>query len=310
MSWPTSGWARASTPAGTRSIEPGEPAGSSRAATVVVAGAVALVATRGDDPERRDVRTVDTTPVPADDAVLQVVISNERSGDEVSEEGELLRWALLDPAGKVVAQGPVGDGSTGILPGAKVAVGRHRFVVESYPCVEFCPEQTPSGQPVPNQPGGIGGTADPAEQLCDEPVAVTTSGSRLVYEVTVTGDGCEGELHGRPAGGLVQQGWSRLPDPPLAPRFGSISASSGPEIFVIGGSKALCPPNADCAVPPGTSFADGAAYDMADRAAGGASPTRHGRWRTARRRCSTVTSTYSSPSAKAATAPTGPTCGC
>ena len=55
-------------------------------------------------------------------------------------------------------------------------------------------------------------------------------------------------------------GWTRLPDPPLSPRSGSVAAWTGAEVVVVGGNDALCPPNADCAVTE-PSFADGAAYD-------------------------------------------------
>jgi hypothetical protein len=55
-------------------------------------------------------------------------------------------------------------------------------------------------------------------------------------------------------------GWNRLPDPPLAPRTGAVSATVGDEVFVIGGGEYVCAPGDNCAMN-GRTFADGAAFD-------------------------------------------------
>ncbi len=64
------------------------------------------------------------------------------------------------------------------------------------------------------------------------------------------------------AGG-IETGWNRLPDAPLDPRSTATVVWTGTEVVVVGGWEYLCPPNADCGVPPGITFADGAAFDPA-----------------------------------------------
>jgi hypothetical protein len=60
------------------------------------------------------------------------------------------------------------------------------------------------------------------------------------------------------------EGWTRLPDPPLAPRTGATAVWTGTEVVVFGGWEFLCPPGAECSVAPGfEAFRDGAAYDPA-----------------------------------------------
>ncbi|HKH04856.1 MAG TPA: hypothetical protein VKA65_06825 [Acidimicrobiales bacterium] len=58
-------------------------------------------------------------------------------------------------------------------------------------------------------------------------------------------------------------GWERLPDLPLEPRTGALAAWTGEEVLVVGGTRHLCPPDAECELPAVAPFADGAAYDPA-----------------------------------------------
>lgn len=45
--------------------------------------------------------------------------------------------------------------------------------------------------------------------------------------------------------------WTRLPDPPFAPRTGAVIASTGSDVLVLGGDTrpVPCPPNASCTAP-------------------------------------------------------------
>jgi hypothetical protein len=54
--------------------------------------------------------------------------------------------------------------------------------------------------------------------------------------------------------------WVELPAAPLSPRSDALSAWTGTEVVVLGGSPNPCPPNADCASPD-RELRDGAAYD-------------------------------------------------
>ena len=56
-------------------------------------------------------------------------------------------------------------------------------------------------------------------------------------------------------------GWQQLPPSPLAPRQGAAGVWTGSEVLVVGGSEALCPPNASCPAPVDPAFSDGAAFD-------------------------------------------------
>jgi hypothetical protein len=59
--------------------------------------------------------------------------------------------------------------------------------------------------------------------------------------------------------------WTRLPDPPFAPRVGAVVAWTGSEVIAVGGNIGPpCPPNASC--KPGHYAKDGAAYVPAGRA--------------------------------------------
>jgi hypothetical protein len=60
-----------------------------------------------------------------------------------------------------------------------------------------------------------------------------------------------------------QPGWSQLPEAPLSGRTGASVATVGDRLFVFGGSSLLCPPGADCALPPDPPFTDGAILDLA-----------------------------------------------
>ena len=64
----------------------------------------------------------------------------------------------------------------------------------------------------------------------------------------------------------VAPGWQELPPSPLAPRQGAAGVLTGREVLVVGGDRALCPPNARCAAPVGAGFSDGAAFDPEARA--------------------------------------------
>jgi hypothetical protein len=56
--------------------------------------------------------------------------------------------------------------------------------------------------------------------------------------------------------------WERLPDPPLSPRDAVMSAWTGEELLVFGGTTWTCPPGADCMGPePDELLTDGAALD-------------------------------------------------
>ena len=59
--------------------------------------------------------------------------------------------------------------------------------------------------------------------------------------------------------------WTALPDPPVSPRDGSVSAWTGQEALFLGGRTGdLCPPTASCTQPERTAR-DGAAYDPSRR---------------------------------------------
>lgn len=73
------------------------------------------------------------------------------------------------------------------------------------------------------------------------------------------GEDRPGEVDPAPA----PTGWTRLPDSPLSPRTGGVSAWTGREAIFMGGeTDNLCPPNADCQ-QRSTYARDGAAYDPA-----------------------------------------------
>jgi hypothetical protein len=58
-------------------------------------------------------------------------------------------------------------------------------------------------------------------------------------------------------------GWEQLPDPPVSGRVDALVVAVGDSVVVTGGWDWLCPPGADCGLPPETQiFADGAAYGV------------------------------------------------
>ncbi|WP_040337042.1 hypothetical protein [Candidatus Blastococcus massiliensis] len=87
-------------------------------------------------------------------------------------------------------------------------------------------------------------------------------GAVLVGALLLAGvAGCSTAADAEPAPGAEAGTWRQLPDPPLSPRVGAVLVGLGDELLVVGGWEFLCPPNADCAAPPGPMFADGAVYD-------------------------------------------------
>jgi hypothetical protein len=61
----------------------------------------------------------------------------------------------------------------------------------------------------------------------------------------------------------VEEGWAPLSASPLSARTGATAVWTGDDVLVLGGSRNLCPPNADCAmVEP--LLTDGAAYSPLD----------------------------------------------
>jgi hypothetical protein len=61
----------------------------------------------------------------------------------------------------------------------------------------------------------------------------------------------------------VEEGWTSLSTSPLSARTGATAVWTGDEVLVVGGSRNLCPPNADCAMAE-PLLTDGAAYSPLD----------------------------------------------
>lgn len=58
-------------------------------------------------------------------------------------------------------------------------------------------------------------------------------------------------------------GWRTLSGGPLSGRTGAVVVGVDDTAYVIGGWELLCPPTADCMIPPDISLRDGAAVDLA-----------------------------------------------
>lgn len=57
-------------------------------------------------------------------------------------------------------------------------------------------------------------------------------------------------------------GWTRLPDSPLSPRTSAVTAWTGHEVVVVGGTEFLCRDTAECIPPDDPPLRDGAAFDI------------------------------------------------
>lgn len=60
----------------------------------------------------------------------------------------------------------------------------------------------------------------------------------------------------------LEDGWNRLPDPPLKGRVNAVVTTAQAKLIVVGGRDLLCPPASDCGFGESEMFLDGAFYDI------------------------------------------------
>ena len=89
----------------------------------------------------------------------------------------------------------------------------------------------------------------------------------MLVVVALLASGCARATGDAPAPGAAGEvpagsGWQRLPDPPLSGRTHPAAVVVDGRLHVFGGWTALCPPGADCTLPEGPAFRDGAVLDV------------------------------------------------
>lgn len=86
----------------------------------------------------------------------------------------------------------------------------------------------------------------------------------IAFVVASCGESTAPEVASPSPAEQVARGWAALPASSLSPRSEAHAFWTGERVLVIGGNDGQpCPPNADCAMPPGPALSDGAAFDPA-----------------------------------------------